>query len=691
MSDFPSFNVQHAPIGAFAALTLGHAHTRGGLAIERGRPGEQNVFVGWQDADAALHLLPFFVPHDDARAAFEVDANLRPPPAPSEAHGVERELGPSLDRFRWGPLTLEIVSPRAPLVDPDEASPEACRLALCPAVLVRLAFDNTHGGTPRRCFFALQDDIPFRDLEQDGAQDLRGVALQHLQGLATRPRAEVRTICAFGIDEALASPTFMRLGKVAGLCLEVAPGSSAEVVFAVGVHRSGVVTTGMAGRYLYTRWFEGLEDVLAHALDHAETYFRIAARESEELLARIPDPARRFFYAQAVQSYYGSTIALDIDRRATWVVVEGEYLMLNTLDLAVDQAFFELARHPWTLRNLLDGFADRYAYEDSVRCPATGAWRTGGIGFCHDQGVAMQWSPPSHSAYEQANIPGRCFSYMTYEELTNYVLCFALYVHHTRDLAFARRRHELLTRCFDSLRARDLADPAARTGIMQGESSRTGTGAEISTYDSLDASLGPAFGNTYLAVKAWACHLALAVTAQHLGDDALATAAHDMAEHAARTLLTAFSAEDGRFPANLSRDLPSVVLAIVEPLVHPHALGLHPWPAASIHARLCARLREHLVTALRSGACHFPDGGWRLSSTSANTWLSKLVLVDHVARGVLCLSDDELGPDPFPTYARWLRASGYWAASDQFVDGVAMGSRYYPRLVTAALWLWPPG
>src|SRR5690606_33737081 len=135
VSDFPSFNVQHAPIGAFAALTLGHAHTRGGLAIERGRPGEQNVFVGWQDADAALHLLPFFVPHDDARAAFEVDANLRPPPAPSEAHGVERELGPSLDRFRWGPLTLEIVSPRAPLVDPDEASPEACRLALCPAVL----------------------------------------------------------------------------------------------------------------------------------------------------------------------------------------------------------------------------------------------------------------------------------------------------------------------------------------------------------------------------------------------------------------------------------------------------------------------------------------------------------------------------------------------------------------------------
>ena len=31
--------------------------------------------------------------------------------------------------------------------------------------------------------------------------------------------------------------------------------------------------------------------------------------------------------------------------------------------------------------------------------------------------------------------------------------------------------------------------------------------------------------------------------------------------------------------------------------------------------------------------------------------------------------------------------SGYWACSDQFVSGVAKGSRYYPRIITAALWL----
>jgi hypothetical protein len=31
--------------------------------------------------------------------------------------------------------------------------------------------------------------------------------------------------------------------------------------------------------------------------------------------------------------------------------------------------------------------------------------------------------------------------------------------------------------------------------------------------------------------------------------------------------------------------------------------------------------------------------------------------------------------------------SAYWACSDQIVSGQARGSRYYPRIVTTALWL----
>jgi hypothetical protein len=37
-----------------------------------------------------------------------------------------------------------------------------------------------------------------------------------------------------------------------------------------------------------------------------------------------------------------------------------------------------------------------------------------------------------------------------------------------------------------------------------------------------------------------------------------------------------------------------------------------------------------------------------------------------------------------------LEGRGYWACSDQFVSGRAMASRYYPRVITAALWLTGP-
>ena len=48
-----------------------------------------------------------------------------------------------------------------------------------------------------------------------------------------------------------------------------------------------------------------------------------------------------------------------------------------------------------------------------------------------------------------------------------------------------------------------------RTGLMTYDSSRCDEGKEITTYDSLDESLGQARANTYLAVKCWATWLAL--------------------------------------------------------------------------------------------------------------------------------------------------------------------------------------
>jgi hypothetical protein len=92
----------------------------------------------------------------------------------------------------------------------------------------------------------------------------------------------------------------------------------------------------------------------------------------------------------------------------------------------------------------------------------------------------------------------------------------------------------------------------------------------------------------------------------------------------------------------------------------------------------------------------FPDGGIKLSSTSNNSWMSKIAVFQHVARKVLKLHAGdhriaELFDAADTAHVRWQTdGSGFWACSDQFVNGLAKGSRYYPRIITAALWLTEP-
>jgi hypothetical protein len=111
-------------------------------------------------------------------------------------------------------------------------------------------------------------------------------------------------------------------------------------------------------------------------------------------------------------------------------------------------------------------------------------------------------------------------------------------------------------------------------------------------------------------------------------------------------------------------------------------------PLVDVLKRHCMRL---LLDPQRRNL--FPDGGLKLSSTSNNSWMSKIALFQHVARSLLRLhvAEPEIGVifDAADTaHVRWQTdGSAYWACSDQFVNGVAKGSRYYPRIITAALWL----
>lgn len=78
--------------------------------------------------------------------------------------------------------------------------------------------------------------------------------------------------------------------------------------------------------------------------------------------------------------------------------------------------------------------------------------------------------------------------------------------------------------------------------------------------------------------------------------------------------------------------------------------------------------------------------GWKLSSTSDNSWLSKIALCQHVARRVLDFPAD---PAADKAHVAWLLHPelSYWGWSDQIVAGRITASKYYPRGVTAILWL----
>ena len=355
--------------------------------------------------------------------------------------------------------------------------------------------------------------------------------------------------------------------------------------------------------------------------------------------------------------------------------------MINTFDLTVDHVFFELAWQPWAVRDTLDLFVRRYSYRDQL-----------GLSFTHDMGVNDFFTPPGRSSYECDGIEG-CFSHMTMEQLLNWILTAVTYAEHTGDTKWLRANAKILLACADSLRNRDDPNPAKRDGILKHDTARVGHGAEITTYDSLDVSLGQARNNLYLAVKTLGAWVLLEQAFARLGRKPESAAARAMGDLLARTLTTKFETETGYFPAVFEKGNRSRILPAVEGFVYPLFLGYREaTDARGRFAPLFAQLHRHINQALQPGVCLDPvSGGWKMSSTSTNTWFSKIALAQHVVR---VLFPEALTPAARAgdrVHAGWQRTPGCGrdAMCDQIRSdtGISCGSRYYPRGVTAWLWL----
>ena len=276
------------------------------------------------------------------------------------------------------------------------------------------------------------------------------------------------------------------------------------------------MTTGIEASFYYTRYFSRLDEVLAFGLGNFESYIDMARRREEEFAALELSEDRRWILAHAVHTYLGATELLSHKDGPLWVVNEGEYRMLNTFDLQVDHLFFELHWWPWAVRETLDLYAERYVYEDSIHS-VDGRRAEGRRRLYARHGRRQPIQPFGWSSYELPNLKD-CFSYMSSEQLVNWICCAVCYAETTGDYAWLKRKAGLLDRCMASLRRRDDPDPGKRNGIIKWDSDRCGPGgSEITTYDSLDVSLGQARNNLYLAVKTMAAWLLLSRAFAKLG------------------------------------------------------------------------------------------------------------------------------------------------------------------------------
>jgi hypothetical protein len=198
-----------------------------------------------------------------------------------------------------------------------------------------------------------------------------------------------------------------------------------------------------------------------------------------------------------------------------------------------------------------------------------------------------------------------------------------------------------------------------------------------------------------MAVKVWASYHGLATIFQQLGTswDDPRSQALACAGTVEQTLLRQ-AGPDGVIPAVFETDNighGSRILPACEGLLYPFVWGTD---VASESPELSVLLKRHTLALLTDPQRRnlFADGGIKLSSTSNNSWMSKIALFQHVARHVLHLDEvpevAEIFDAADAAHVKWQTdGSGYWACSDQFVNGVAKGSRYYPRIITAALWL----
>ena len=703
MSDLktPLFMTHHAPVGSWASFTFGADGMGASIDLEAPMVSDSADFYVGVAQDGVLSAFPFMpASKKTPEPSLDVLAEGNKESAPQKStvgwnyyreEDICRTLTPCVDIYQAENVTLRVYTPHYPLADPqkEEISPLSC----CPGVLMELEIDNTDGTTPATGFLGLgwKEHGRLYTVDTAGYDDLSGLGYRNDWMMAATKSERVFTLRGHDMEHQLREGRrLLHQTGPGALCMEIPAGEKATLTAAFGFYKEGAGSNGIDTRYYYTRCFDSVAAVCRCLLANAGDIVSFCLSEDLRLESQLKEPWTHALFAQAVRGYYASTqLLVGQDGEVYYNVGEGAYVWRNTMDLAADHLAWELDRNPWVVRNIMDLYIRRYAYRDTVRFREyPGKEFPGGLSFTHDMGNYFTYSPAGYSGYERETTPrDGCYLYMTTEELLNGIYALSAYALFTGDTAWMEKRADTARELLQSLENRDDADPARRNGVLKAQSTRCGPqGSESTTYDALDHSLFDARGSIYVHIKTISALIMLEEFFRQVGLNEDAERAAAMKDKAEQSLSLFWDENRSCLKANLYTPVDSVVLAAVEPLGVLHFLGLDD----RLAAETITLLARHAETCLTEQGCIDPaTGGLKLSSTSNNTWTSKVALSLYVLQNVLGF-DIHTGR-MLEELRRWCQVyAKRTTISDQILVNrrEVIGGCYYPRSATMAFWLY---
>ena len=686
------FNTHHAPVGALSSLTFGAPGV--GVSIDFCEPSLKKsgtMFVGKAGKNALRTILFADMPkekgYDVTDEGDKEHTQKKNDPLAiynaAQEDEITRILTLSKDTLSVDNFTFTTYTPYPAL--PDPAVSEIKAADCIPGILMDISIDNSNSSEPCTLFFGLQYINPKQVFAFDRG-NVKSIRYRNNWEFAAKDE-DVYIIRGLDAPERLMrGKSFIQQLGPAFLCKNVAAGEKTVLTVSWSVYGCDACNGTINARYYYNRFFSGLDEVTESILERAQSVREIAKAVDEEFLSNKTNKPRSEIFCQSVRSYYASSQLMEAeDGSIHWNIGEGAYTWRNTMDLCVEHIGWELRRNPWIVRSIMDDFLNLYSYYDKVTFADRKGEFEGGLAFTHDMGSGFTYSLKGYSGYEcPQSKPCGCYYYMTTEELLNGIYCIAGYLLTTKDVGWLNHHNTLIGDLLSSLENRDSPEASARDGILKGVSTRSGgCGFESTTYDALDHSLLVASGNLYIFIKTW-CSLILLQSCARLIDD-------KASEERVKIMLAKcrFSAERFRsaslpwLSANVYMDLESAVAAAVEPLGIPKWLGVL---SEEDEPLLVSMMREHISACIVKGVCiDSVSGGLRLSSTSRNTWLSKVMLVIYVMENVLGV---EVPSDMENRLIDWCQISCKdCTISDQlFCDTQEIiGGPYYPRMAISAI------